>query len=139
MWEIFEMLLKRDGVSIADVSRATGISQPVFSNWKKRRGKISAENAQKIADYFNVSVGFIFGVQEDEQAKEYFADVASAETAQQMFDDPQLRALHHIKQNTPSERFLAYYKMIESLYRAEHPDDDYNFDGGSETDRPDDV
>jgi len=65
--------------------------------------------------------------------------VASAETAQQMFDDPQLRALHHIKQNTPSERFLAYYKMIESLYRAEHPDDDYNFDGGSETDRPDDV
>lgn len=46
MWEVFEMLLKRDGVSIADVSRATGISQPVFSNWKKRRGKISAENAE---------------------------------------------------------------------------------------------
>lgn len=46
MWEVFEMLLKRDGVTIADVSRATGISQPVFSNWKKRRGKISAENAE---------------------------------------------------------------------------------------------
>ena len=139
MWEIFEMLLKRDGVTIAEVSRATGIKQPVFSNWKRRRSKISADNAEKIADYFNVTIGYLMGVQENEQTKEYFSDVASAELAQQMFDDPQLRSLHHIKKNIPYEKFLAYYQMIESLYRAEHPNDNYNFDIGEQTDRPDDV
>ena len=69
MWEIFESLLERDGVTIADVSRATGIKQPVFSNWKRRNSKLSAKNAKLIADYFGVTIGFLMGVQENEQHK----------------------------------------------------------------------
>lgn len=127
MWEIFESLLERDGVTIADVSRATGIKQPVFSNWKRRNSKLSAKNAELIADFFGVTVGYLMGVQEDAQAKSYFEDVKSAEIAQQMFDDPQLRALHHIKKNIDHERFKAYFDMIASIYRSEHPEDSYDF------------
>ena len=72
-----------------------------------------------------MSVGYIFGVQEDAQAKSYFEDVKSAEIAQQMFDDPQLRALHHVKKNIDHERFKAYFDMIMNLYRQEHPNDDF--------------
>lgn len=125
MWEIFESLLERDGVTIADVARATGIKQPVFSNWKRRNSKLSAKNAELIADYFGVTVGYLMGVQEDAQAKSYFEDVKSAEIAQQMFDDPQLRALHHVKKNIDHERFKAYFDLIMNLYRQEHPDDDF--------------
>ena len=125
MWEIFESLLDRDGVTIADVSRATGIKQPVFSNWKRRNSKLSAKNAELIADYFGVTVGFLMGVQEDAQAKSYFEDAKSAEIAQQMFDDPQLRALHHVKKNIDHARFKAYFDLIMNLYRQEHPDDDF--------------
>lgn len=125
MWEIFESLLERDGVTIADVSRATGIKQPVFSNWKRRNSKLSAKNAKLIADYFGVTIGFLMGVQENEQQKEYFNDAKSAEIAQQMFDDPQLRALHHVKKNIDHERFKAYFDLIMNLYRQEHPNDDF--------------
>ena len=125
MWEIFESLLERDGVTIADVSRATGIKQPVFSNWKRRNSKLSAKNAELIADYFGVTVGFLMGVQEDAQAKSYFEDVKSAEIAQQMFDDPELRMLHHVKRNTEYARFKAYFDLIMNLYRQEHPNDDF--------------
>lgn len=134
MWEIFEGLLRRDGVSVADVSRATGISQSVFSNWKKRNSKLSAENAMKIADYFNVTVGFLMGVQEDVQGQEYYQDVKSALLAQQMFDDPQLHALFHVKKNIDPQRFQAFYDMVIALYKSEHPDDDYDFNGGESSD-----
>lgn len=134
MWEIFEGLLRRDGVSVADVSRATGISQSVFSNWKKRNSKLSAENAMKIADYFNVTVGFLMGVQEDVQGQEYYQDVKSALLAQQMFDDPQLHALFHVKKNIDPKRFQAFYDMVIALYKSEHPDDDYDFNGGESSD-----
>ena len=134
MWEIFEGLLRRDGVSIADVSRATGINASVFSNWKKRNSKLSAENAVKIADYFGVTVGFLMGVQEDVQGKEYYQDVKSALLAQQMFDDPQLHALFHVKKNIDPQRFQAFYDMVIALYKSEHPDDDYDFNGGESSD-----
>lgn len=128
MWEVFEMLLKRDGVSIADVSRATGISQPVFSNWKKRRGKISAENAEKIANYFGVTIGYLMGVQENEHPNSYYKDVQSELIAQQMFDDEEIHGLFHIKKNIPADRFKAFYDMITAYYKMEHPDDTYIFD-----------
>ena len=129
MWEIFEELLRRDGVSIADVSRATGISQSVFSNWRKRNSKLSAENAIKIADYFNVTVGFLMGVQEDVHQESYYKNVQSALLAQQMFEDPQIHALYHVKKNIDPTRFKAFYDMLIALYKMEHPNDDYNFDG----------
>ena len=134
MWEIFEGLLKRDGVSIAEVSRATGISQSVFSNWKKRNSKISAENAMKIADYFGVTVGFLMGVQEDVHQESYYSDVKSALMAQQMFEDKQLRALFHVQKNIDPERFKAFCDMLIALYRMENPNDDYNFDGDESPD-----
>ena len=138
MWEVFEMLLKRDGVSIADVSRATGISQSVFSNWKKRKGKISAENAQKLADYFNVSVGYIFGVQENVHEDSYYKDAMSAMIAQQMFEDKEIRSLFHIKRNIPADRFRAFYDMITAYYQREFPDDTYEYDQREFTDRLED-
>ena len=71
MYEVFEMLCQQKGVTVAEVSRSTGISQSTLSNWKKRRNNLSAENAKKIADYFGVTVGFLMGVQENVQkAKE---------------------------------------------------------------------
>ena len=139
MYEVFESLLELKGVTVADVSRATGISQSTLSNWKKRRNRISAANAQKLADYFGVSVGYIFGVQEDAQGSEYYENVASALEAQRMFDDKEIHALFHVKKNINPERFKAFYDMIIAYYKMENPDDDYNFDIGEQTERPDDV
>ena len=134
MWEIFEGLLKRDGVSIAEVSRATGISQSVFSNWKKRNSRISTENAMKIADYFNVSVEFLMGVPTNEQGTQYYQDVKSALMAQQMFENKQLRALFHVQKNIDPERFKAFCDMIVAYYKMENPDDNYDFNGDESAD-----
>lgn len=135
MWEVFEMLLKRDGVTIADVSRATGISQPVFSNWKKRRGKISAENAEKIANYFGVTIGYLMGVQENEHQNSYYKDVQSELIAQQMFEDDEIRSLFHIKRNIPADRFKTFYDMISAYYQREFPNDHFEYDKREFTER----
>lgn len=134
MYEVFEMLCQQKGVTVAEVSRSTGISQSTLSNWKKRRNNLSAENAKKLADYFGVTVGFLMGVQEDVHGESYYSDVKSALMAQQMFEDKQLRALFHVQKNIDPLRFKAFYDMVIALYRAEHPDDDYNFDGDESSD-----
>ena len=51
MYEIFVELLQKYGVSAYKVSKATGISQTTFSNWKSGRSTPKIESLQKIADY----------------------------------------------------------------------------------------
>lgn len=133
MWSIFEMLLEKNGVSIADVSKATGIAQSVFSNWKKRNSRLSARNAEKIANFFGVSVGYLMGVQESAQAEEYFENAETALEAQMMFEDHRLRGLNHIKRSVDPKDFDKYYKTLITLYLAEHPEDNYDFDIGKFT------
>lgn len=133
MYEVFEQLLAIKGVTVADVCRGTGISQSTFSNWKKRRNRLSASNAQKVADYFGITIDELMGVQKDEHSKEYFENVATAFEAQQMFEDHRLRGLNHIKKSVDPKVFDKYYKTLITLYLAEHPGDDYDFDIGKFT------
>lgn len=67
MYEIFEQLLQKFGVTTADVCKATGIGQSTMSNWKNRRNLISGKNAQLIADYFGVSIDYLMTGEESEQ------------------------------------------------------------------------
>lgn len=54
MYKKFEELLKEKGLTTADVSRATGVAQTVFSNWKARGGDLSFGNLVKVAAFLEV-------------------------------------------------------------------------------------
>jgi transcriptional regulator with XRE-family HTH domain len=124
-YEYFEQILKDKGLKAYDVSKATGIRSGVFSDWKKGRYTPKADKMQKIADFLGVPVEPLLGVQTNEQGGDYYTDAYSAMVAQQMFEDKDIRALHHIKKNIDYQRFKAYFDMILNLYRQEHPDDDF--------------
>ena len=68
MYSIFLELLELTGESVADVSRATGISETTLSNWKTRNGRLSTKNAILVADHFGVSVAYLMG-QDEIQSK----------------------------------------------------------------------
>lgn len=59
MYEVFEQLLQKFGVTTYQVSKATGIAQSTFSSWKSRNNLITGEKARKIADYFGVTVDYL--------------------------------------------------------------------------------
>ncbi len=59
MYEIFERLLAENGVKASDVSKATGIRQGVFTDWKKGRYTPKDDKMIKIAEYFGVSLQYI--------------------------------------------------------------------------------
>ena len=61
MYEIFEKLLQKFGVTAYQVSKATGISQSTLSSWKTRGNVISGDKLQKIANYFGVSIDYMLG------------------------------------------------------------------------------
>ena len=55
MYEVFEQLLQKFGITAADVCKATGIRQSTISNWKSRRNLISGKNAQELRMLFDAA------------------------------------------------------------------------------------
>ena len=54
-------LLSQNNMTQADLSRATGISTGLISQWKKRMQSPSAEKLKIVADYFHVSTDYLLG------------------------------------------------------------------------------
>lgn len=69
MYEIFEQLLQKYGVTPYKVSKDTGISQSTLSTWKSKRNKLSPDKAQILADYFGVSFSYFMTGKEAENKK----------------------------------------------------------------------
>ena len=68
MYEIFEQLLQKYGVSAYKVAKSTGVTQSTLSDWKRGRSTPKSENMKKLADYFGVTIDYLMtGKEEDEK------------------------------------------------------------------------
>ena len=70
MYEIFEQLLQKYGLTAYKVSKETGITQSTLSDWKRGRSTPKTENMKKIADYFGVSVDYLMTGKEEAKEKD---------------------------------------------------------------------
>ena len=92
MYEIFSAIIEKLGLTVADVSRGTGIPETTLSNWKKRNNIISAKHGRKIADFLGVPFEYLM-TGEMKSDGGYYTDKETAETAQEIFLNPDLRML----------------------------------------------
>lgn len=70
MYEIFEKLLEKYGVTTYQVAKATGISTASFTGWKQGKWNFKQDKLQKIADFFGVTIDYLMtGKDEDEKKK----------------------------------------------------------------------
>ena len=124
MYEVFEQLLQKFGVTTADVCKATGIGQSTMSNWKSRRNLISGKNAQLIADYFGVSVDYLMPGKEKEGGEKYYLNEETSQIAQEIFDNKELRLLFDAAKDAQPEDLQTVHQMLLALKRKERGDID---------------
>ena len=70
MYEVFEQLLQKHGVTPYKVAKETGVTQTSLSNWKTRRNTPSSKTLQKIADYFGVTVDYLMTGNDETKEKD---------------------------------------------------------------------
>lgn len=67
MYNIIKQLAEEQGKTVAQVARESGVSEAVLSMMKKRGGKLSIENAAKVAGVLNVPIDRLLGEKEAEE------------------------------------------------------------------------
>lgn len=60
MYEILEAIMREFNVKPYDISKGTGISSSVFTDWKKGRYTPKVDKLEKIADYFGLPISVFF-------------------------------------------------------------------------------
>lgn len=124
MYSIFAGLLSKFGVKASDVSKATGINQTVFSEWKKGKSTPKADKRQKIADYFGVSLEYLDTGKEKEGGETYYLNEETSRMAQSIFENKELRLLFDAAQDAQPEDLQTIHQMLLALKRKERGDID---------------
>lgn len=70
MYEYFQRLLDKYGVTAYKVAKETGVTTATLTNWKKGKYTPKPDKLQKIADYFGVPLSYLMNGQMDEEVKE---------------------------------------------------------------------
>ena len=123
MYSIFEQLLQKYGVSTYRVSKETGIAQSVFSSWKNGISTPKQDKLKKIADYFTVSVEYLM-TGEEKEADRYYINDETAQVAQEIFENKELRALFDVQRGMSAEDLKALHGMALALKRKERGGND---------------
>lgn len=117
MYEKFEKLLKERHVTANKVAIATGITSATLSAWKRGEYTPKKEKIQKIADYFEVPVGYFY----DEADPQYYINEETARLAEEMALKPGLRVLFDASRNLSEDSLKMFAEMINT-YKKTNPD-----------------
>lgn len=63
-YRIYETLCKEKGLTPNKVAKELGIASATISDWKYGRSQPKIDKRRKIAEYFNVSVDYLDGIQD---------------------------------------------------------------------------
>lgn len=70
MYEVFEQLLQKHGVTSYKVAKEAGVTQTALSNWKSGRSTPTTKTLQKLADYFGVTIDYLMTGKDESEKKE---------------------------------------------------------------------
>lgn len=114
---IFELIEER-GLTAYRVSKDTGISQASLADWRKGRSKPKIDKLKKLSEYFNVSISYLTGEDDDdiqEPPKGYYVDKETAEFAEMLRTRPGARLLFSAAKDISREDMEKAVEYIELL------------------------
>lgn len=123
MYEKFKKLLDSRGVTPYRVSKETGLSTATLSDWKNGKSVPKRDKIEKICEYFNVSPSYFYEDEDGNNIKYYLND-ETAQVAQEIFENKELRALFDVQKDMEPEDLKALHNMALALKRKERVDID---------------
>ncbi|HIR53358.1 MAG TPA: helix-turn-helix transcriptional regulator [Candidatus Onthovicinus excrementipullorum] len=119
MYNKIESLCKARGSNITQMCRETNISRSVLSELKSGRTKqLSAKYLPVVADYLDVSVGYLLGNEEKPATDN---DSELYELLEDIRRNPDLRAMFSLAKDATPEQVRQYINVIKAI-RGENTD-----------------
>ena len=121
-------MLSKNGMNQQDLivslrSHGINVGAASVSYWCNGKKIPRPDKIDALCRIFNCKRRDLLEEQETDDPSGYYTDPETARLAQEMFEDPQMRSLFHMKRNMEPEKFKAHYDMMKKMYQLEHPED----------------
>ena len=124
MAQNIQRLMEQKGVERKDVCNALGFKYTTFVDWVNGKTYPRIDKIEKMANYFGVPKSEL--VEEYKNCDQtYYINDETAEVAQEIFDNKELRALFDVQRNMSADDLKALHNMALALKRKERRDDDF--------------
>ena len=120
---VFRKLRTSIGYTQAELADALGISRSRIGMYETGAREPDFETLEIIADFFNVDTDYLLGRTNKTTfipKSDYYTNEETAQLAQEMFEDADMRSLFDMKRNMPPERFKAHMEFMKNLYKQEN-------------------
>ncbi|MCU6748549.1 helix-turn-helix domain-containing protein [Faecalicatena acetigenes] len=124
MYKKFEQLLRQNNVTPYRVHKETGISTATLSDWKNGKSEPKKDKIEKICQYFEVPLSYFYG-EEPEGGERYYLNEETAEMAQKLFENRELRVLFDAAKDATPEDLKTTYDMLMALKRKERGENEF--------------
>lgn len=108
-------LIKDKGLSQRKVEIDLGFSNGAMSKWKNHTPNM--DKVQRLAEYFNVSAEYL--MTGEEKGEKYYINDETAQIAQQIFENKELRLLFDTAKDSSNEDIETVHNMLLALKRKE--------------------
>ena len=120
MYEIFEKLCEKRGITPYRFCKDTGINSSTISTWKKKGNECSAKTGKAVCEYFGVTMDYLMSGEEptEESSNQgYYIDEETARTAQEIYNNDKI--LFDVYKTADKDRLIAYAKKLSELRKLE--------------------
>lgn len=118
MYSVFKLLMEQKGVTPYEISKATGIPASAFTKWKQGISSPKIDRLKLLADYFGVPVEYLM-TGEMPSGEGYYIDEGTAEVAQALFENKDMRLLFDAARDASPEDLQMVAQLLERLKRKE--------------------
>lgn len=117
LYENVKNAAKAKGYSINRLEKELGFSRSYILKFKTITP--SAEKIQKIADFLGVSAEYLMTGEEKDNEERYYTNDETAQVAQEIFENKELRALFDVQKDMAPDDLRALHNMALALKRKE--------------------
>lgn len=107
------------GLRDSNIAALTGIGKSTFSDWKSGRSTPKNDKLKKIADVLEVTIDYLMTGEEKEGGEKYYLNDETAEMAQTLFENKNLRVLFDAAKDASPEDLKTTYDMLMALKKKE--------------------
>lgn len=114
MYSIYAELRDKAGLKDVDVARKLGLHSAFFSEWKRGKSTPKYDKLKAIADFFGVSVEYLMTGEEPENKEGYYINPDTADMAQKIYDNKDLRLLFDVAKDVTPEQLKLLHDLALS-------------------------
>lgn len=121
--ERVKAICKERKIPISKIEKDLGFANGYIG--QLRKGVFPADRLKNIAEYLDVSTEYLLSGYDNESKNKYYISEETAEMAQKLFENRDLRVLFDAAQDASSEDLKTTYDMLMALKKKERGENEF--------------